>query len=84
MVCDIGFTNGEYRIALVDFIYSSREVRLLIDTMSMEVFSDEGRIYTAIPCLPDLQNRQFTLSPVKSTQACEVAVSISPLGDIWE
>ena len=72
------------RVLPLSYNYSGREVRLLIDTMSMEVFSDEGRIYTAIPCLPDLQNRQFTLAPVKSTQVCEVAVSISPLGDIWE
>lgn len=61
-----------------------REVRLLIDTMSMEVFADEGRIYTALPCLPDLQNRQFSLTPAREQQSCEISVSLSPLGDIWE
>ena len=72
------------RVLPLSYNYSGREVRLIIDTMSMEVFSDEGRIYTAEPCLPELQNRQFTLAPVKPMQVCEVAVSISPLGDIWE
>ena len=66
------------RVLPLSYNYSGREVRLIIDTMSMEVFSDEGRIYTAVPCLPELQNRQFTLVPVKPMQVCEVAVSISP------
>ncbi len=72
------------RVLPLSYGYDGQTVRLLVDTMSMEVFADAGRIYTAIPCLPDLQNRHFLLKPVKSTQVCEVRVLVSPLGDIWE
>ncbi len=72
------------RVLPLSYGYDACEVRLLIDTISMEVFADEGRIYTALPCQPDLRERQFTLTPVKSSQSCDVAVSFSPLGDIWE
>lgn len=72
------------RVVPLSYNYTGREVRLLIDTLSMEVFADEGRIYTALNCETDLRDRQFTLAPVRASQACDVAVSFSPLGDIWE
>ena len=72
------------RVVPLSYNYTGHEVRLLIDTLSMEVFADEGRIYTALNCETDLRDRQFTLAPVRASQACDVAVSFSPLGDIWE
>lgn len=64
--------------------YTGREIRLLIDASGIEAFADHGRIYATISCLPDMKKRQLTLKPDNPVKACDVAVTISPLGDIWE
>ena len=63
----------------------SREhaVRLLIDTISLEVFADGGQIYTALPIQADLTKDQLLLYPAVDDVREDISVDLAPLHRIW-
>jgi len=55
----------------------------LVDTLGIEVFNDNGRIYSTVSCCPDFENRILELKPVSEGSQPEISVTISPLEWIW-
>ena len=60
------------------------KIRVLVDTISLEVFADYGRIYTALKVQPDFTKDQFLLYPAAEEGREEAAVDLAPLYRIWE
>ena len=59
-------------------------VRLIVDTISLEVFSDEGLIYTALRAEPDFTKDQLLLYPASEGVREEISVDLAPLHSIWQ
>ena len=59
------------------------EIRLVIDTISLEVFADGGRIYTALQVYPDFTRDQLLLHPAAEDVREDITVDLAPLHRIW-
>lgn len=60
------------------------KIRLIADTISLEVFSDRGKIYTACRTELDFVKDQFVLCPVADDVQEEVSAELAPLYSIWD
>lgn len=58
-------------------------VRLIVDTISLEVFADGGQIYTALQVQPDFTRDQLLLCPAAEDVREDISVDLSPLHRIW-
>ncbi len=63
--------------------YDGYTVRLIVDAISMEVFADGGRIYTALEVFPDFEKDQLLIYPAGEGIKEDVSVDIAPLHRIW-
>ena len=59
-------------------------VRLIVDTISLEVFADGGKIYTALKAEPDFTKDQLLLYPAAEDGREDISVDLAPLHRIWQ
>lgn len=60
------------------------DVRLLVDTISLEVFANRGQIYTALRVEPDFTKDQLLLCPAAGDGKEDISVDLAPLHRIWQ
>ncbi len=60
------------------------DVRLIVDTISLEVFADRGQIYTALDAKPDFTKDQLLLYPTADGVQEDVSVDMASLRCIWQ
>ncbi len=58
-------------------------VRLIVDSISLEVFADGGRIYTALTVYPDFAKDQLLVYPSEEGAKVDISADIAPLYKIW-
>jgi len=57
---------------------TGRNLRLIVDTLSLEIFADDGRVFSVLAHRTDLEKRLLTLEG-----NADVVLSVSPLKQIW-
>lgn len=60
------------------------DIRLIVDTISLEVFANGGQIYTALRAEPDFARDQLLLYPAAEDVREDISVDLAPLHRIWQ
>ena len=81
---EISFDWRTRRSCPITVVGDSLDVTILVDRGGFEIFSDGGKIYTALKVQPDFRDDQFLLYPVSDDVREEASVDLAPLYRIWD
>jgi len=73
--------TGEHTIPLA--YGNARNLRMIVDTLCIEIYADDGRVYSAFLSQPDFENKQLELKTLAIDQTADVTLTLSPLEWIW-
>ncbi len=58
-------------------------IRFIVDSISLEVFADGGRVYTALEVYPDFTKEHLMVYPIDEGVKVDISADIAPLHRIW-